>query len=247
MKETLTSIKKTFKIINCFTEKESTLSLLELYKKTNISKPSILRLCNTLLEENFLTKDPDLGKYRLGEKVLELWQIYNINSYFIKDIERYLKKISDFTGETVTIYKLENLERKCIMRIESKQSLKYTISIGQKLPLHLGAGGKVILAFLSEELQRQYFERLKFKTTYKDLDDYIKSLSKIKMENYYISYGERDSFVAAASVPLFADNNIFGSLSISGPKERFIKFFSEKRLSLLIEYGQKVSKLIKFL
>ncbi|MEM3830513.1 MAG: IclR family transcriptional regulator [Conexivisphaerales archaeon] len=247
MKETLTSIKKTFKIINCFTEQESELSLAQIYKKTNISKPSILRLCNTLLEEGFLAKDSESGKYRLGPKVLNLWQIYNANKTVLKDINTYLQKISEITQETVTIYKMDSLKRICIMRVDSPQFLKYSIPIGQTLSLHLGAGGKVILANLEKNLQVNYFEKLNLTSLYKNLEEFLASLLKIKKDGYYISKGERDQFLAAAAVPLFKDGEIFGSLSISGPKDRFIGNFSSKKLHLLIQSGELISKLIKFL
>ncbi|WP_291490720.1 IclR family transcriptional regulator [Desulfurella sp.] len=247
MVETLTSIKKAFKIINCFTEREPELSLVQIYNKTSISKPSILRLCNTLIEEEFLVKDLDSGKYRLGPKMVNLWQIYNSSNASAKDIYAYLHKISKNTKETVTIYKREEFNRICFMRVDSPQFLKYSIPIGHTLPLHLGAGGKIILANLDKDLQINYFEQFKLASFYKNLEEFLDLLLKIKKDGYCISKGERDNFMAAAAAPLFKYNKIFGSLSISGPKDRFLNNFSNEKLYLLIQFAEKISKLIESL
>ena len=51
----------------------------------------------------------------------------------------------------------------------------------------------------------------------------LSQLEEIKRSRFYISYGERDTYIACLSVPLFdiMKNNIIGSLSVLGPLEKF--------------------------
>ena len=85
-------------------------------------------------------------------------------------------------------------------RVEGMQSVRHHVRIGMRLPLQLGAPGRVILAF-SGEPGAVYEE--------------------IRRRGYHVSMGEREEQVSSVAAPVFGLNwRLLGSMCISGPTSR---------------------------
>lgn len=65
-------------------------------------------------------------------------------------VEPTLRELSQATQESASFYVREGSERACISRVEGPQSVRHHVRIGRRLPLALGAPGRVILAFSGE-------------------------------------------------------------------------------------------------
>ncbi len=158
--------------------------------------------------------------------------MFKDNLSVFREIKDILRSISRAVGETVTVFKRCGFERECVFRFEVSEMLRYSIEIGERLPLHRGAGGKVILAFFGEDELNEYLKRVDLGDT--SGVDLIAELKSVKEDGYCFSYGEREPYVAAFSVPLFrGDSGIMGSLSVSGPLERFKNRFREEHIALV--------------
>jgi DNA-binding IclR family transcriptional regulator len=84
--------------------------------------------------------------------------------------------------------------------VEGPQSVRHHVRIGMRLPLKLGAPGRVILAF-SGQTGEPY--------------------ESIRQRGYHISLGEREAQVSSVSAPVFGLNwRLLGSICISGPTAR---------------------------
>ena len=100
----------------------------------------------------------------------------------------------------------EGDERACIARVEGPQSVRHHVRIGMRLPLNLGAPGRVILAFSGQA-----------GAVYED----------IRRKGYHVSMGEREAQVSSVAAPVFGLNwRLLGSMCISGPTARL----TEKQL-----------------
>lgn len=62
-----------------------------------------------------------------------------------------MEKLRDKYGEEVSLYILSDKKRICFQRIPSKHALAMVGSVGGSFPLHAGASGRVLLAFLPEK------------------------------------------------------------------------------------------------
>ncbi|WP_022851511.1 IclR family transcriptional regulator [Limisalsivibrio acetivorans] len=248
MPATSSSVEKALQILTCFTGEERELSLGDICSMLNISKPSVYRLCSTLTAEGFLTKDSRNQTYRLGIRMLELANIYLNSASAPTSIQQIMKELGGKIGETVTIYRLAGLERKCIMRHEAETALRVSVSLGQKLPLHLGATGKVILAYAPKVFFNAYLSGVDISNSYPDPSVLEKQLTEVRERGYAVTLGERDPYLAAVAVPLFdAGGDIFGSLSVSAPLERFKINVGDAEISMVQEYGRKLNSFIPLL
>ncbi len=227
------NISKTIAIIDSLKSSRNGFSLQHISNLTGIGKTTAYRICKILYQNNILYKDNATKTYKLGPKFLEWIFIFKDHLNVYSEVKNILHTISSEIGETVTVYRKQYFERECTFRFEANERLRYSIEIGAKLPLNKGAGGKVILAFFEEEQLNKYLKKLKLdKTAELEL---LKQIEQIKKEKFYFSYGERDPYVAAFSIPLFdiIKNNIIGSLSISGPMDRFRDRFKDKHIEFV--------------
>ncbi len=248
MSDKLTSIEKAILIINNLIEDKRELSLAEMTERLSLPKTSLHRLCGILVKSEYLTKDKNTGKYRLGLKFLEICHIFQASSKSLDRIQTTLRELRDLLNETVTIYRISGNERKCIMRFESNSSLKHTIQIGQKLPLQLGAGGVVLLAYSSDAFIENYIKTTDLSPFYLHEDDLRNRAERVKKKGYEMSFAERDPFVAALAVPIFnGAGDFFGALSVSGPIERIRQNIKEEQVSVMKEFALRIKQLVDYL
>jgi DNA-binding IclR family transcriptional regulator len=145
------------------------------------------------------------------------------------------------TEETVTVHVRVGSERVCIEEIPSPQPIRYISTLGAAAPLHVGAAGKVLLAFmdageLDQLLKTLPLTPLSDKTT-TNVEVLLAELETVRRRGYAISMGERIKGAAAVTVPVRGLQGFAASLSILGPVDRL----PHKRLVELVPVLQETS------
>jgi len=244
----LTSVEKALMIINCFTDSPVEMSLADIAEKLKMPKSSMHRLCSSLVKYGFLSKDESSHRYRIGLKMLEVASVYLKDNNVASSVEQIMQDLCFLIGETVSIYILSGVERKCLMRIETKDSLRHTVEVGQALPLYAGASGKVILSESDSEFIKKYFDETDLSDRYDCLEAFQDELSSIKRAGFCITYGDRESFLSSVAVPLYGvSGEIFGALNVSGPLERCREKINDDIVKEVQAYGEKINKLVPYL
>jgi DNA-binding IclR family transcriptional regulator len=98
--------------------------------------------------------------------------------------------------------------------------------LGRPYPLYAGASSKVLLAALPEAEVKEYLERVRLERltdrTPTDRRRLEADLVEIRRSGYAATHGERQAGAASvAAAVLDASGRPFGSISISGPADRF--------------------------
>jgi DNA-binding IclR family transcriptional regulator len=128
------------------------------------------------------------------------------------------------TEETVTLNIRMGLHRVCIEELRSPQRLLYTAGVGSKLPLHVGASGKVILAFAVPKERAKLLDALTFaqltSETITDRERLEEELDRVRERGWAVSLGERLPGATGISVPVRDPSGLVMSLSLLGPRER---------------------------
>jgi IclR family KDG regulon transcriptional repressor len=215
----LRTVQRALDILYCFSLEQQELTLTEIANQINLAKSTTTRLLATLEQNNLIQKDPDTLKYRLGQGLYYLGYIAG-KSIVVKEIAKpIMQRLRDETRETVNLYILENESRVCIEQCEGLQSVRHLVKIGEKLPLSAGAGGKVLLAYQSEEFQNQILNQISSPSRAEALK---KELAEIKLAQCASSIDEREVGSAAVAAPIFdIHGEVKTCLSISGPTIRF--------------------------
>ncbi|WP_370514497.1 IclR family transcriptional regulator [Alteribacillus sp. YIM 98480] len=213
------TLQRAIDILNCFHREEPELTLTEISNKIELAKSTTTRLLATLELNHFVEKNPVTSKYRLGRQLYFIGHVAGQSIELRSVAEETMKRLRNQTKETVNLYVLDGEHRTCIQQYESTQSVKHMVSIGQKLPVTVGAGGKVLLAYQSKDFKEQVMGEQPIKTTKTDLKNELKTIVE---ERYAESIDEREAGTSAASSPIFdIDGNMVAALSVSGPSSRF--------------------------
>jgi DNA-binding IclR family transcriptional regulator len=193
------AVARALQVMEAFRIGERQLPLAELSRRTGLHNTTVLRLARTLAQSDFMVQSED-GQWRLGPAAGWLGARYQAGFDINNVVEPTLRALTQETRESASFYVREGQERACISRVEGPQSVRHHVRIGMRLPLNLGAPGRVILAFSGEP-----------GGIYED----------IRRRGYHVSMGEREPQVSSVAAPVFGLNwKLLGSMCISGPTSR---------------------------
>ena len=216
-KTTVRAVERALDILQCFAEARD-LTMTEIAGRTNLNKSTVHRLLATLEERGFILRNGD--KLRLGYSVWELaanlTQVDDPSQLLLPEMER----LRDQLSETVSLYVMNGNDRIRIQAVQSAQAIRRVAPVGARLPLHVGASSKILLAFSDLERQETVMADPEWPVSI-DRASYMKHLEEVRALGYAVSIEEREPGAAAVSVPIFGRaHELAAALSVSGPVSR---------------------------
>jgi DNA-binding IclR family transcriptional regulator len=205
-----------------------------------------MRLCGTLEKQKYLIQDLETKRFSLGFQIMVLNKAFEKSFHLVTIARSILKKLAQNTGESASLYVREGINRLVLAREEGAQEIRYSVAEGQRLPLHAGAGGKVILAFSPEEVKRRIIGRKKLTHftphTIIDIRALEAELVKVRSNGYAFSQSERSFDAASIASPVFDhENRLVGAISIGGPVSRFTAIKQPDYLKQVLEAANELS------
>lgn len=136
------------------------LPLSRITRDLNLNPSTCLNILRTLANENYLIFDPQSKLYSMGLGVLELVSGALSAGGDMRAVRALTDLISRSEGVTVTLWRRVQRDR-IMLVLESLPTNEMSIkmNVGQRLPLLIGAAGRLMAAFSSlseEELNEQY-------------------------------------------------------------------------------------------
>lgn len=244
-KQTVRAVERALDILLVFTEHDS-LSLTEIAQNVGLHKSTVHRLLASLEHKGFLIRDAATEKYRLGYRVLELSaklseQFDDPGMLLLPEMER----LRDLVGETVSLYVREGHERIRIQAVQSRQEIRRVAPVGARLPLYVGASGKVLLAFAEESVVQAILHSPDWPEAM-EREVFLRGLEEVRRQGYATSIEERETGVAAVAVPIFASSGrLLAALGISGPSNRLDVQRMLQIAPQLIESARRMGKIMK--
>lgn len=215
-----------------------------------MSASTVGRLLAALHSAGILNQDASSRLYRMGPKVMA-WSSLYAKSLDLRECARpQLEELHRLTNETVNLYALERTERVCLDCIESPEVVRVVVRVGERMPLHAGSSGKIILAYMPpEEIQLVLEGSLEKMTsnTITNRKTLLKELEAIRAQGYATSYGERFNEVIGLAAPIFdAAGQVVAALNVAGPKTRFTEAHVKKFAPRIIELADRASRALGF-
>ena len=208
------AVERALTLLEAFADGAPQLSLAELAARSGFYKSTILRLARSLERFGYLSRGGD-GSFRLGPTPARLGALYRDRADHGGLIRAALKGLRDASSHTASFYVRSGATRTCLYRENSQREIRHHLEEGARLPLALGAAGKVLLAY-TEDAERQG--------------------QKVRRDGYALSQGERDPHIAAVAVPLFdAAGGFQGALCLSGLAAQLTAGQKERCRDLLLE------------
>ena len=212
-------------VLDLVAEAEKPLRFAELQRRTDLPKPTFVRILNTLVAFGLVSKDEARGTYALGHRFLELshkvWDSFDLHAAAAPELER----LSAELGETVALCTLDGDETHYIDE-RSGQGLGVRVEIGRRTPLHCTAAGKALLAFLDPTVSRGLLDRLSLGAmtakTITDMTALKADLTLTRARGYAVSYEEHLVGVNSVACAIAGqDGSPIGAFVALGPASRF--------------------------
>ncbi|MBU5445152.1 IclR family transcriptional regulator [Paenibacillus sp. MSJ-34] len=220
----LKTLDQALKILLKFTKEKPSWGVRGLARDTDTNEANIYRILATLEANRFLVKDPETKKYYLGIRLWELGVTMQHSLHVGDLLKPVMQRLMEETGESVFLTSLVDGEGLTLEVLEPDHSVKFSVSIGSRAPLYVGASYRTMLAFLPEEEVERLIGGELVRYTSKTLVDSSairRDLATIRDKGWGRSDGEYTPDVVALAVPLFGyGGQIAGSLTVSGPTYR---------------------------
>ncbi|MED1605024.1 IclR family transcriptional regulator [Cytobacillus kochii] len=238
------TVSKALAILNAFTIEKPTWGLRELSRYLDMSHTIVHRILITFQENGYIVHDPDTQKYQLGIKFIELSHVVQENLNISNMLEPIMEKIAHKTGESVALTILDNEEGLYVKIVESQQNVRFSETVGRRSPLYIGASHKVIMAYLSDEIQRKIIQVGIDENSPHiiSLESFMDKMKQVRIQGWFYTANETFSDVSAVAIPLFdGKKHILGSLSVAGPSYRLTEEKANEVLQTLREYQKDIN------
>ncbi|MBB4823320.1 DNA-binding IclR family transcriptional regulator [Sporosarcina luteola] len=185
----------------------------ELAEETGLPISTVYRLLQSLEMHDLVTQIEHTKQYELGYKWVEL----GLKKYEKLDIRHVarpiLEKLAQEVEETVYLNTPNDDVSIIIDRIDSPRNVRIIDSIGERIPMHIGAANKTMLAYASPQSTEVLLERLI--QGQEARNEFTHQLRAIKRKGFAISRGEKTEGTLAVGAPIFDfEGTVLGAISI---------------------------------
>lgn len=222
----LSSTEKALKILLSFVPGNQEMGTLELSKHLSIHKSTVSRLLHLLLDYGFLQQNTDTKKYKLGRAAADIGNaiIKSLSNSIVNIAQPFLKELSDLVGESVALEMLSGTDVILASHVEGRHHIRFSFTLGEKVPTNVAAGAKSILAFCPPEVVNECLKKpfVRFndntiisKTKYREI------LQQVKISGISYDKGERYEDTHAIATPVFSHEGVpMAAVVIAGPAFR---------------------------
>ncbi|KAI3605386.1 Transcriptional regulator, IclR family (plasmid) [Cupriavidus necator H850] len=236
------AVDRALDILSAFGAGDRELTVAELLKRVDLSRPTLYRLLYTLQQNGFLTANGEPQRFRLGPAVGRLAWAWTSSFDLAEIAQPILRELWEETGETVALFIPHGATRQCIAELPSTQPLSFKRGVGYSEKIARGASGRALLAWMnpSEEQLRKYCEGL-------DIDPFALAaqLESVRQSGYAESQNELIVGAVAIAVPFFdRKEHAVGSVAIFGPTVRLDHARVEELANTLREHAARLSALL---
>lgn len=152
IKNGVKSVSTAIDIIDLISTSPDGATLSEISFKLRLSKPSILRHLNTLIERNYIIRDDVNFRYMLGMRLYVLGDLAENNLDLLSLSDSIMRQLRDHTGLTVN---LAAFQSNCVIILKSvlgTDATEVRVRIGTELPYHATSQGRIAMAFSRRNL-----------------------------------------------------------------------------------------------
>ncbi|MBI0394443.1 MULTISPECIES: IclR family transcriptional regulator domain-containing protein [Acinetobacter] len=205
----IAGLAKGLSLLEAFGIDRQKLNSTQVAERTGLSRTAARRYLRTLKYLGYLESDDHY--FWLTHKVLRLSSSYLSSAHLPKVVQPILNLLSAQTGLTFSLVVLDEHEvvpiaRSYLPQHDNLRVSPYGMHLGNRLPAHATSTGKVLLAALRPEEQKQWLNKygLKRLTAYtiQDETQFYQILNQVQKQDYCLSKEEHEFGVIAIAVPV---------------------------------------------
>ncbi|GAB3031565.1 IclR family transcriptional regulator [Natronobiforma cellulositropha] len=246
---TVKSVETSFHIVEYLKDVDGA-RVTEVADALGIAKSTVHRHLVTLVEIGCVVKEGDI--YDVGFRFLEFGEYAKTRKAAYAMAEEKVKELAAKTEERAQFLVEEHGQSVFVYRETGRNAVQTDPGIGKRVPIHASAAGKAILAHLPTEEVREIIDQHGLvaltEHTITDPDALFAELEEIRERGYALNNQENIDSLRAVGVPVLGNNDqVIGSLSVSGPTHRFKGQYVEREIpDLLLGTANELELNIKY-
>lgn len=247
------SVTRVIRLLEALCASNEPVSLADLSRRLATPKSSLAALLRGLADEDLVTASDGAwqlgpGAFGLGSALTEARR--RLQSSDI--IREGMRRLSDRSGETVllAVGDTEGEMATYVDLVESRNVVRYSVSIGDRRPFYATAGGRALLATCSQGAVDSYLKRVAperlARTTEIDPAALLRAIDRARADGYAQTVDQAaEGVTGTASVIRDAAARVVGALVIAAPSVR-----SQDRLDelarLVLDEAAAISRSLGF-
>lgn len=196
------SLDRAIDVLEVLEDAPTVLRLSEIARRASLHVATTQRILNALEARGRVERDE--SGYRAGVGLLFGAHAYLMSSPLVAAARPVLQDLAAASGLTASVFVRTGWSRVIIARVEGADPLRYELPVGERLPLHLGAG-KIFAAELDDQELEELLAAVSPIRLADDRElsgaDYRAELARVREQGFAMATSERalgHSSVAAA-------------------------------------------------
>lgn len=213
------SLERAIDVLEVLEASRSPLRLSEVARRAGLHVATAQRILATLEARGRV--EQGASGYRTGVSMLFGAHSYLATNPVAVSAPPVLQELAATTGLTASVFVRVGAARAVVARVEGSNPLRYMLPIGERLPLHLGAG-KVLAAFMARDELEDLFASLGDFTfangERQTLPALLEELRQIRAQGWCESIDERVVGAASVAAPVLGAGSVHDcAVQVAGP------------------------------
>jgi IclR family KDG regulon transcriptional repressor len=218
------AVERAIQIMGCFDGKHQERGISEIAEVVGLHKATAHRIVTTLVNYGYLERAADGQKYRLGLELTNLGFKVIRRMDLRREALPYMKQLVQEWDETCDLSIFDQGKVFYIEVLQGKQALTIAAAVGQRLPAHCTASGKLFLAHLPPaEVDATLSHPLESYTdnTITSPDEIRRQLETIRNQGYAVDFEEYELGICAVAAPICnRGGNVIAAIGSPSPTRR---------------------------
>jgi IclR family KDG regulon transcriptional repressor len=240
------AVERALQILGCFDAEHPERGISEIAQAVDLHKATAHRIVTTLVNYGYLERAADGQKYRLGLELANLGFKVIRRMDLRREAYPYMKQLVNDWDETCDLSIFDQGRVFYVEVLRGDHALTISAAVGQRLPSHCTASGKLFLAYLPPtELDAILHQPLKAFTdkTITSPDKLRKQLVDIPNQGYAVDVEEFEVGVCAVAAPIFnRRGNVIAAIGSPCPISRM----SPERIVKIAEAFKEAAQAISY-
>ncbi len=194
-------------------------TVAEIAAELDIPPSTVYRYIRSLRE--YALVEESGGAYLPGWRLLDISGQHLTHTRLVEVGTAYLQNLTYQTSETSVVAVRAGSQAICLRQVISPHSERSAFRVNELLPLHAGAGQRILLAYAPRAIVDLVVSRMRpFSDSTPGPDAIPALLEQARKVGFTVSRGEFQPGTVAVSVPVISAGEVACSLTVAGPEGR---------------------------
>lgn len=223
----------------------------EIGSELGLAKQTVHRLCNTLEDEGFLTRQANTKRYMPARRSRGIASglLFSSRSHISR--HQVLEDVASQVGETVNFVIPEKTGMRYLDRVETDWLFRVQFPVGSNVPFHCTASGKTFMAAMAPKARKAFVHALTLDvrtgSTLSTPERLLDELKETARRGYALDNEEFVEGMVAVAVPILDPKGRFAAaLACHGPVQRISIEGAVRRKDILAKGAKRLTEVLFF-